>query len=167
MGGEPAPRTRCAHASLAVRALDPAVRFYGDAFAYRELFRAELTEQIEGMTGVAGVSCSLAQLQHPDGSVLELIAFAGVPEERTDDAPVRVGHGHVAFAVEDLEAALDRVVALGARRLGSVVGFPDGEAVYLREPSGSVFELSTEAGEALRVLARGSAGAEPPPGASR
>ena len=137
--------SRFAHASLAVRELEVGIDFYCRAFGYRPLFRAELRDQIEGMTGVRPLACELAQLEHPDGSVLELIAFADVPAGHEDAAPTRVGHGHVAFAVEDLETVIARVQVLGARPLGPVVAFADGEAIYLREPGGSTFELSTEA----------------------
>lgn len=129
------------HASLAVSDLDAGVRFYVTAFGYDELFRDAHREAIAALTGVPGLSCSLAQLRHPDGGVLELVAFAGVPEGGEDTAPVRVGHGHVAFRVGDLDATLARVRAEGAAPLGGTVTFATGRAVYVREPAGSVFEL--------------------------
>ncbi|HEU4655983.1 MAG TPA: VOC family protein [Capillimicrobium sp.] len=129
-----APRTD--HASLAVEDLDAALRFYGDAFGYELLFRDEQDEAIAALTGVPGLRCALAQLRNPsDGSVLELVRFS--------DGSVRAlpPAGHIAFRVDDLDAALARVQAHGARPLGTTVTFATGRAVYVREPSGSVIEL--------------------------
>ena len=47
----------------------------------------------------------------------------------------------MAFAVEDLEAALAAVEALGAARLGGITEFSEGRSVYCREPAGSFFEM--------------------------
>jgi catechol 2,3-dioxygenase-like lactoylglutathione lyase family enzyme len=129
------------HASLSVGDLDAALRFYEAAFGYELLFRDEQDEAIAALTGVPGLRCALAQLRHPaDGTVLELVAF-DVPAGADDAGPVRDGHGHVAFRVADLDAALADVERLGARRLGATVAFPTGRAVYACEPAGSVFEL--------------------------
>jgi catechol 2,3-dioxygenase-like lactoylglutathione lyase family enzyme len=136
------------HASLAVADLDAGMRFYIAAFGYEVLFRAEQDEAIEALTGVPGLACALAQLRHPrDGAVLELVAFR-VPPGLEDAGPLRVGHGHVAFRVADLDEALEAVRALGARPLGATVTFETGRAVYVREPAGSVFELYEPAQDA-------------------
>jgi catechol 2,3-dioxygenase-like lactoylglutathione lyase family enzyme len=130
------------HASLSVDDLDAALRFYQRAFGYELLFRDRQSEAIAAITGVPGLRCTLAQLRHPhDGGVLELVAFEDVPAGAEDAAPVRTGHGHVAFRVADLDAALQSAQALGARALGETVTFATGRAVYVREPAGSVFEL--------------------------
>jgi predicted enzyme related to lactoylglutathione lyase len=140
----PAPAAfRLAHASLAVRDLDRAVAFYRDAFgAEATLVDHGMTELIQRTVAMPEVTCDLAQLRLPGtDQAVELIAFHGVPAGREDDAPVRIGHGHVCFEVDDLDAALARVEGLGAERIGEIVTFPEGRAVYLREPAGSVFEL--------------------------
>jgi catechol 2,3-dioxygenase-like lactoylglutathione lyase family enzyme len=132
---------RIDHTSLAVDDLNLALRFYTAAFDYELLFRDELSEAIAALTGVPGLRCALAQLRHrPDGSVLELVAF-DAPPGAEDAIPIRVGHGHVAFAVAALEPALAAVREHGARPLGATVTFPTGRAVYVREPAGSVIEL--------------------------
>jgi len=137
------PRFRLAHASLAVDDLDRAIAFYRAAFdAEALLVDHGMTELIARTVGVAGAGADLAQLRLPGTEqTIELIAFRGVPAGREDDAPTRVGHGHVCFEVDDLDAALAHVEALGAAAIGEVVRFPEGRAVYVREPAGSVFEL--------------------------
>jgi len=107
-----------------------------------ELSDRGMTGFIERVTGLPGLRCDLALMRVPDSTCrFELIAFAGVPPGRSDDAPVRVGHGHVCFVVHDLDVALARVERLGATRLGVVTRFPEGRSVYVREPGGSVLEL--------------------------
>ena len=132
------------HSSLAVADLEAAVRFYREAFGFQVAFREDgMSDQIASMTGLAGLTCDLAQLRHPaSGHVLELICFHGGSEVAAPDPrPLRPGAAHVAFFVDDLEAALARVEALGARRLGQITRFSDGLSVYCREPAGSFFEI--------------------------
>ncbi len=138
----PAVAGRWHHSSLAVHDLDASTRFYGSAFGYRPLFEACDVRELAPCTGLAGATGDLVQLALPgDDHVLELIAFRGVPEGREDDAPVRVGHGHVSFLADDFDAALRAVLALGATPVGEVTRFAEGRAAYLREPGGSVFEI--------------------------
>lgn len=130
------------HSSLAVSDLDVAVAFYMGAFGCEMAFHEELAAEIEAMTGVSGMRCRLAQLRMPrNHHVLELIEFHA-PAGAEQRSPAAVGHGHVAFRAEDFDAALARVEAMGAERVGEVVPFPEGRAVYLREPAGSIFEIT-------------------------
>ena len=154
------------HTSLAVRDLDAAVAFYRDAFGYEVSF-AEwgLSEQIASMAGIEGLRCDLAQLRSAQGGhVLELIAFRrpGSALPPLPGAPLRPGAAHVAFAVEDLDAALAAVEALGAARIGAITHFSEGRSVYCREPSGSFFEMEEFRTEPER---HSGAGAEPAAGA--
>ena len=103
-----------------------------------------MSDQIADMAGIEGLTCDLAQLRSALGDhVLELIAFRP-PERGTpppEGAPLRPGAAHIAFAVEDIEAALDAVEALGAARVGRIAEFDEGRSVYCREPAGSFFEM--------------------------
>ena len=132
--------TAWTHTSIAVDDFDRAVRFYRDAFGFEVLFEDRgMTDVIRKMTGIPTLACDLAQLCLPNSPhKLELIAFhiAGV----AGGAPPA---SHVAFRVADISAALEAIRALGAEQIGEVTVFPEGRAVYCREPGGSVFELST------------------------
>ena len=155
------------HSSLAVSDLDAAIAFYRDAFGYEVAFEERgMSDQIADMAGIEGLTCDLAQLRSALGDhVLELIAFHP-PERGTpplEAAPLRPGAAHIAFAVEDIEAALDAVEALGAARVGRIAEFDEGRSVYCREPAGSFFEMEefrkapapdVEAGAASNAAAR-------------
>ena len=150
------------HTSLAVRDLDVATAFYRDAFGYELLFRERgMSRQIASMTGIDGLTCDLAQLRSARSDhLLELIAFHPPPPgaaPQPEGAPLRPGAAHVAFAVEDLDAALASVEALGAARLGRITEFSEGRSVYCREPAGSFFEM-----EELRETPAAGVGAGAP-----
>lgn len=136
------------HTSLAVADLDCAIDFYRAAFGYEPVFiERGMSDQIESIVGVVGLRCDLAQLRFPaSGHVLELIAFAS-PDEVEVRGPVRPGQAHVAFTIADLDGAIERIRPLGAEPVGVVTQFEEGRAVYLTEPSGTIFELSESAAD--------------------
>lgn len=79
------------------------------------------------------------------GPTLEIFQYS-----ETVDAPPppanRVGFGHIAFSVDDVEAARDAVLAAGGTELGTVESI--GIAVagkltwcYVRDPEGNIIEL--------------------------
>ena len=135
------------HSSLAVRNLDDAIRFYSAAFGFELAFREDgMTEQIASIAGEPALTCDIVQLRHPASDhVLELIAFrSGRDRPVPLGKPFASGAGHVAFVIDDLDAMMTKVEALGAERLGEVTLFEEGRCVYYREPAGSFFELEEE-----------------------
>jgi catechol 2,3-dioxygenase-like lactoylglutathione lyase family enzyme len=134
------------HVGLAVSDLDRAAAFYSKAFGYRVVFQDRgMADLIQGVTGIPGLSCDLAQLRSPTSEhVVELIAFRLPARARLARAPVRPGQGHVAFASGRFDQTLARLQDLGAVLVGGVTEFPEGRSAYLREPSGSFVELDEE-----------------------
>jgi catechol 2,3-dioxygenase-like lactoylglutathione lyase family enzyme len=136
------------HTGLAVNDLDRSSTFYQRAFAYEVVFcERGITREIEDVTGIKGQVCDLAQLRNRySDHVLELLQFRGFESDdhRVPQAPLRPGEAHVAFVVDDLDRALSFVQSLGASPLGKIASFPEGRAVYCREPGGTFFELEEE-----------------------
>lgn len=130
------------HISLTVSDLDQAVSFYNEAFGFSQSFVVRgMGPQIESITGIEGLDCELSQLHLPGMDVaLELIAFRG----GADGAQPPIAH--LALVVDDLARAVAEVERLGATVLGDVTSFDGEQAVYCREPAGSVFELSERSG---------------------
>ena len=139
------------HSSLAVSDLDKAMNFYCRAFGFELDFSEKgMSDQIASIVGQEGVTCDIAQLRNSQSEhILELIAFH-VPRSASMaslDRPMAPGMAHVAFYVEDLDAMMRQVEALGAVRLGEITQFSDGRSVYYREPAGSFFEMEQAAGD--------------------
>lgn len=79
------------------------------------------------------------------GPTLEIFQYK--PEAETHDKAVnRPGFGHIAFAVEDVAAARQAVLAAGGGEVGAVTTVPVAGAgtitfVYLTDPEGNILEL--------------------------
>lgn len=102
---------------------------------------------VDRIIGLEGAESRVAFVRTPDGNGrLELIeyrspSYAGEHDPRTPaHAP---GLRHLTFAVDDIEAALDRVRPLGAELVGEVVNYEDMYLLcYLRGPEGIIVELA-------------------------
>ncbi len=79
------------------------------------------------------------------GPTLEIFQYNHF-EQKPETAVNRPGFGHIAFAVDDVEAARAAVLAAGGSEVGKVVSLtiPGAGAVtfvYLTDPEGNVIEL--------------------------
>lgn len=79
------------------------------------------------------------------GPTLEIFQYADEPEKPAPAAN-RPGWGHIAFAVEDVDAAHDAVLAAGGGTLGKIVaaeipGAGDIRFAYVTDPEGNIIEL--------------------------
>lgn len=135
------------HVSFPVTDIDAAIRSLTEGFGYDVQFiERGMVEQIRSMTGNEASSCDIAQLRRDDGSpTIELIAFA----PPSPDGAGAAGRPHLAFAVPDLAAALERLAAIGIAPAGHITQFADCTAIYCTGPGGLVFEL-----EQLKEVAR-------------
>jgi predicted enzyme related to lactoylglutathione lyase len=80
----------------------------------------------------------------PDGPTLEIFNY-NILAERQPAAANRPGFGHIAFAVPDVAAAKEAVVAAGGSEFGEIVTTPAGGRTitwtYVRDPEGNLIEL--------------------------
>jgi catechol 2,3-dioxygenase-like lactoylglutathione lyase family enzyme len=106
-------------------------------------------EWLERVTGVAGAHIVGAHLLLPgygaEGPTLEIFQYEKGPDRPPDGANVP-GYAHIAFAVDDVEATADRLLAHGARAFGALTHHAV-ESVgiltvqYLADPEGNLIEL--------------------------
>jgi predicted enzyme related to lactoylglutathione lyase len=80
-----------------------------------------------------------------DGPTLEIFAY-NCQVERPETAVNRPGFGHIAFAVDDVEAAHAAVLAAGGGRISEIVSVPVPGVgaitfAYVTDPEGNVVEL--------------------------
>jgi catechol 2,3-dioxygenase-like lactoylglutathione lyase family enzyme len=105
---------------------------------------------VDRVVGLQGVRSDIALLQTPDGHArLELVRFHAPPSPAGErHAPAHTpGLRHLAFAVEDLDAALTRLQAHGAELVGAVERYGDRYRLcYVRGPEGIIVELAEQTG---------------------
>ena len=116
-------------------------------------------EVVDRVVGLEGVRSDLAFVRTPDGhSQIELVKFHsppydGVVRDEPSNAP---GIRHLTFAVDDLDATLERLRGCGGELVGQVENYEDSYRLcYLRGPAGIIVELAERLG-AGRPQAAGS-----------
>lgn len=107
-------------------------------------------DPVDRIVGLSGVCSRFAFLQTPDGhGRLELIEFLAPPlEDGNPMAPANTpGLRHLAFAVDDIQAAIARLQAHGAELVGELVRYGDSYWLcYVRGPEGIIVELAEKIG---------------------
>jgi predicted enzyme related to lactoylglutathione lyase len=110
-------------------------------------------EPVERGTGIPGVHLRGVHLRLPgrgaDGPTLEIFSYEPMVEGGVK-AVNRPGLGHLAFLVDDVEAARTEVLAHGGSIVGEVVTTPVGDSghfiqwCYVTDPEGNILELQTK-----------------------
>jgi len=146
-----AVRAAFAHVDLVARDWKRLAAFYEEIFG---CIRVPPERRLSGAwldaaTGLPGAAIRGVHLRLPGmgegGPTLEVLQYAA-EAERPPTATNRPGFGHIAFSVDDVQAALDSVVAAGGGPVGDVVTseIPGAGAitfVYATDPEGNVIEL--------------------------
>lgn len=144
------PARRLDHVGIVVSDLDAAIAFF-------VALGLEASEPmaIEGawadrIIGLAGVRSEIVMLSAADGrGQLELSRFHAPldAEPAAADASNRLGLRHIAIAVDDLDAALAGVRALGYGLVGDVERYAEAYLLcYVRGPEGVLVEVAQELG---------------------
>lgn len=141
--------TRFDHAAVTVSSTQAALEFYVGVLGMRVVEAHELpTDKISTAFGLPGASGRSTRLAAGGDEVLfDIMEMTSDHGPATPPSIARVGTGHVAFEVEDLDGMLEHVRAAGGRPFSEPVRFDlnDGGAVvvcFLRDPDGNIVELS-------------------------
>jgi catechol 2,3-dioxygenase-like lactoylglutathione lyase family enzyme len=138
------------HVGIVVDDLAAATAFFVDLGLQRQGGGPAKGEWVDRVVGLEGVQVEFAMMQTPDGhGRLELITFDSPPAEGRDaNAPANTrGIRHVAFVVDDIDAALARVRVHGAELVGQVERYGDSMRLcYIRGPEGMIVELGEMSG---------------------
>jgi catechol 2,3-dioxygenase-like lactoylglutathione lyase family enzyme len=139
---------RMDNVGIVVESLDVAISFF-EELGLRLEGRATIEGEWAGrVTGLGNQRVEIAMLVTPDGhSRLELSRFLSPPVVADHrKAPVNaLGYLRVMFAVDDLEATLDRLRRRGAQLVGEVVQYEDTYRLcYIRGPEGLLIGLAEE-----------------------
>ena len=134
------------HTSFTVSALDRSIAFFSEILGFEMVNRALRDPKlISSITGVPGADIEVAYIQGP-GHRLELIQYHG-PSERSqvDSRPCDSGFAHVAYDVDDVDAAVAASAPYQVLPIGEVTVIDKGpnagrKVVYLRDPDGVTIE---------------------------
>ncbi len=142
---------RFAHVNIVARNWRRLAGFYTDVFGCQAVppERDLRGEWIDAATGVSGVHIQGAHLRLPGcgeaGPTLEIFQY---DRTRPAQSPAinRPGLAHIAFAVDNVPAALERIRAHGGSILGELVTTPIQGAgtitfAYARDPEDNIIEI--------------------------
>lgn len=131
------------HTGFVVSDIDVAARFYEEVIGLTPLPRRERDgSAISQILGYEGTRIKIAEFTHGE-YMLELIEYVHPPGA---DAHIQernaFGASHIAFVVDDIDAAYERLIANGAQKLNPPIEIVDGKkGCYLQDPDGNWVEL--------------------------
>ena len=142
---------RYVHTNLIAQDWKRLAQFYEQVFGCTPVppERKLAGQWLEDGTGVPGAEIRGIHMRLPGygdkGPTLELFQY-NHQEQRPETAINRPGFAHIAFAVDDVEAAKEAVLAAGGGTVGQVVSLEVPGAgtvtfVYLTDPEGNILEL--------------------------
>ncbi len=138
---------RTNHTSFTVSDLDRACAFFEGALGLKVISKAPRDpDLIQRITGVVGADILVAYVQAP-GHRIELIQYLG-PEGRgrVVSRPCDTGFAHLAFDVDDIDAAITAAGRHHVRPIADPVAIDRGpnkgcRVAYLRDPDGITIEF--------------------------
>jgi catechol 2,3-dioxygenase-like lactoylglutathione lyase family enzyme len=144
---------RYAHTNLVARDWRALGRFYEQTLGCVPVApeRDLSGDWLERGTGVPGARLTGAHYRLPGGGpagpTLEIFQYHP-PEDAPPPPANRVGFGHIAFVVDDVEAARTAVLAAGGQTVGTIESIVLAGAgritwTYVRDPEGNLVELQT------------------------
>jgi len=138
------------HVGIVVDDLPAAIEFFVQLGLQRQGEASVEGGWVDRVVGLEGVRAEIAMLQTPDGhGRVELAKFHTPPSPDVDwPAPANApGIRHLTFAVQDLDAVVQRLDALGAELIGALERYEDiYRLCYVRGPAGIIVELAERIG---------------------
>ncbi len=146
-----AVQARFAHTNIVAKDWRRLARFYEEVFGCTPVppQRDLSGKWLEDVTGVPSAHIWGMHLRlpghGPEGPTIEIFQY-NREEERLETAANRLGLAHIAFAVEDVESALDAVKTAGGGAVGQIASLPIPgvgtlTVVYATDPEGNIIEL--------------------------
>ncbi|MDP6708449.1 MAG: VOC family protein [Alphaproteobacteria bacterium] len=140
------------HTSFTVSDLDRSIAFFEDGLGFEVTSKGPRDPKaIEQIVGVPGADILVAYIRGP-GHSIELIQYLAPDDRgRVSSRPCDVGFAHMAFDVDDLDAALAAAARHEVKPIGSPYTIDKGpntgnRIVYLRDADGVTIEFIEKPG---------------------
>ncbi len=144
-------KAKYVHTNLIARDWKKLVRFYGDVFDCipKDPERDLSGEWLDRVTSLSAARLRGVHLRLPgyggDGPTLEIFSYDDMPDRQLP-MPNEPGFAHLAFAVDDVEKALETVISAGGSSVGEIAttevgGVGSLQVIYARDPEGNIVEL--------------------------
>jgi catechol 2,3-dioxygenase-like lactoylglutathione lyase family enzyme len=136
---------------VVVEDLEAAIAFF-DELGMELEGRATLEgDWVDRVDGLQGTRADIAMLRTPDGrGRLELTRYqhpAAVGPDPASEPPNTRGMGRIMFNVDDIDAVVARLQALGGKLVGEIVQYENAYRLcYLRGPEGIILGLAEDIG---------------------
>ncbi|HZM32928.1 MAG TPA: VOC family protein [Burkholderiales bacterium] len=135
------------HTSFTVSDLERSIGFLSDCLGFKVVSKAPRDPAlVSRITGVEGADMMIAFLKAP-GHTLELIEYrAPATKGKVSARPCDTGFAHIAFNVDDAQAAVDAASGYGVKAIAAPVTIDQGpnkgrKVVYVRDWDGITFEF--------------------------
>jgi catechol 2,3-dioxygenase-like lactoylglutathione lyase family enzyme len=140
--------SRVEHTGITVASLDEALKFWVEIMGFDHLYTWEFENSrfLEQLVGVNRSAMRLAMVQGP-GHMLELLEYTAPPDRAVlKPRSCDVGSLHLAFHVDDIEAAATKLASVGWRLVGEIQTIKSGDRAglrlaYIRGPDGLTLEF--------------------------
>jgi catechol 2,3-dioxygenase-like lactoylglutathione lyase family enzyme len=139
------------HVGIVVSDLERSTRFFSALFDAEPIqkvqWRGKDAEFVAAMVGRPGLELDVNFFQIPHtNTILELVKYYNLPDQPTAAAPTDgIGGIHLAFFVEDLDVAIERLKRIGATIMTPVHlsygAYTGGRAIYFRGPDGELLQF--------------------------
>ncbi len=143
------------HINIVVSDLERSVKFYTELLGFKEINRVHLEgEWIEDIVGLKGVAADVVFIVAPEEEPkIELLCYKS---PTGDQVPVNslantIGLRHIAFRVDDIQAASEKLKAAGVKLLSEPIAVPATlmaqnpvrkTLCYFHDPDGVLLEIA-------------------------
>ena len=136
------------HTGIVVRDLEKMIIFYQSLGFVEENGDTEVGDFIDQVTGLKHTKLEWVKLEAPDGCLLELLHYHSHLESKevTNQKSNKLGCSHLAFTVDDIKSACDKIRKAGGTVASLPATAPNGKAkvVYCHDPEGVLMEIVEE-----------------------
>lgn len=142
------------HINIVVSDLEKSVEFYTQVLGFKEIRRGHLEgEWIEKVTGLKNILADVVFISMDSGPRIELLCYK-TPEGKCfgpNSMPNTIGLRHIAFQVDDMEAAVKKIRGAGVKIVGGPATVPEyiiahdsgrKTLCYFLDPDGTLLELA-------------------------